>query len=937
MRRAANALPASSYSHAGAVVRLTAKERALLHLLEYVRYADAVEVPPEMTQEGVSRAAWFDVAHFTQYVRPLVKDGSLRERMAHVKGTRTRRKVYNLTESGRMQAIRLRERLRNEPVRVRDASGVRDVPLAKAVEEAHGRLTALEVFRLSQERGVVDLTVPLEAPSAFLEMTTDAPRVATFVGRKAELQMLTADEGPRLVMVLGMAGIGKSSLAAKACEQLRGTRNLFWHRVQPWDTVASLLADLGRFLGAIGRPGLGATLAKGGVDRAAQVLREDLPGTRSFLVFDDAHETRPDAIPFFRLLKEIVAQGVDVRAVVLTRRVLPFYDRRDVSVSRTVQELELVGLALEDILALLPAGGHEAAEVGRRLGGHPLFFDLVRSHPTASRALGDLRRFMEEQIYAELTEAQRTMMKLASLYRVAVPREALFCGPSLTHDVLLSVTERALIRHVGESHFVVHDTIRSFFSGLLTPTERRDLGAFALAQLRDLARACLAGSHAIAAMGSLANALELVSEEDRVELTEAFGDALERIGDLAGALETYGKARGLGPEPETIARLHRKAAAALEDRGDVAAAQGELDAALVALGETFTEERGWVNALQCLVARDTEEFEEASEYGEEALRTFRALGVPRGEARALLELGYVEYFSPDGDAAAAEEHVRSALAIASRLADPAFEAAARIALANVIGYGGRPQEGLEHLAAVEAMPAAMADPRVRRSCLEMKGLVMILLDPVAAEPIVTESMTLARKIRDSTAEAAGNIYLGLISQARLEFDQACSHFEAAARELRAQGFPGLALESQFYATMSDLLRGNLAGLHTTLKWLEEPSMFRAARARYPRSQQLRGLERLLHGDEAGVRAAFDAALRTARMPWVFDSHFLYGVALRVIGRDEESNAHLERARDLAHAYRWKWKLATFDEEARRLAAVFGCSGGSGQAKIGVGS
>src|SRR3972149_1562814 len=115
----------------GTGVRLTAKERILLHLLEHVKDAGAVEVVPEMTQEGISEAAGIDLRHFTQYVRPLVEEGLVRERTAHGKGDRQRRRVYALTEAGRMQAVRLRENLRAERVRVRDGDLTREMAVSE--------------------------------------------------------------------------------------------------------------------------------------------------------------------------------------------------------------------------------------------------------------------------------------------------------------------------------------------------------------------------------------------------------------------------------------------------------------------------------------------------------------------------------------------------------------------------------------------------------------------------------------------------------------------------------------------------------------------------------------------------------------------------------------------------------------------------------------
>src|SRR5207247_8292957 len=113
------------------MLQLAAKERVLLDLLDYVRYADSVEVPPAMAQEGMAEASWFVLPHFSEYVRPLLRNGLLRERMAHVKGVRQRRKVYDLTETGRLAAIQLRDSLKGETVR--DAGGEREATISQVV------------------------------------------------------------------------------------------------------------------------------------------------------------------------------------------------------------------------------------------------------------------------------------------------------------------------------------------------------------------------------------------------------------------------------------------------------------------------------------------------------------------------------------------------------------------------------------------------------------------------------------------------------------------------------------------------------------------------------------------------------------------------------------------------------------------------------------
>src|SRR5207245_5097175 len=125
-----------------------------------------------------------------------------------------------------------------------------------------------------------------------VQMLSNAPRVEWFVGREEELGAVTQLDGPRRVVVRSVAGIGKTTLAARACELLRTKRNLFWHRVRAWDTPKSVLAALGDFLVSLGKPGLRSVLMRGDLAQALQVVREDVRRGRSFLRFDDVHDAR---------------------------------------------------------------------------------------------------------------------------------------------------------------------------------------------------------------------------------------------------------------------------------------------------------------------------------------------------------------------------------------------------------------------------------------------------------------------------------------------------------------------------------------------------------------------------------------------------------------------------------------------------------------------
>lgn len=917
-------------------MRLTAKERILLHLLDHVGHAEALEVPAAMTQDGLAAAAWVDLRHLAQYVRPLVREGQIRERMAHVRGSRQRRKVYDLSDAGRLAAIRLRDRVKSELVSVRETDGVRSVPLGEVSARVGRSVALLDLLRRAQA-GPLDLErLAAPAPAAFVEFISEAPRVDSFVGRDRELGLVASpEERPKVFAVRGVAGIGKSTFAAKACSLLRGRSHLYWHRVRPWDTEVALLAGLGEFLAALGRPGLRSIVARGEASRWAQVFREEIAGTPAVLVYDDLHEGGPDLVPFFRGLKDAVADAPGVRVIALTRRSVPFYDRRDVSLHGLVREIDLGGLGKEDVTALFAEEAPAVADAARGLGGHPLFLQLLRAAPPGAatpEVRRDIRRFIEETIYAELSTEERKMMKVASLYGVPVPRDALLADPSLSHDVLLSLEARALLMAVGSDRYVVHDTIQAFFADALTPSERRDLAPFAVAQLRALADAAFRNRKFLASLDFLSNALRLAaSPAEGLSIREAMGDVYERLGVLPDVLIAYKEALKDARDPTAIARLRRKTAAALAFKGEASAALREVEAGLAVLRGGLDAERGWLDLVRCRVTAQGEEWEEAKEFGELALGTFHALGDVRGKGEARLELGIIEVNAPRGRPQAAQDHLESALGIAERLADPEAVARVRTQLAHLFAYRlGDEARAREHIDAVLRMPEALADARFRRPLLMLEGWVSLELrgDFDAAESHFREAMVLGRRTYDGFIVGFARYGLATTAYFRGRIGEARVDFERCVAELTALGQIGTAAEALWLVAECSLLLGDIPGFRRVVDAFQDPAYARGVESRTVLAFVLKGLDAVLRRDGPSVRMSFEAALRSAEeasspqeWPLVHFAHFFYGISLKVMGDAAEGERHLEMTRAFLSAFGLRTRLSVMPDREARLAEV----------------
>lgn len=899
--------------------------------MDYVKYANAVEVVPEMTQRGIVEAAGIDLRHFKQYVRPMVEEGLVQERTAHVKGSRQRRKTYGLTDAGRMTATRFRDELRSQAVRVRDTDGVREVPVGDLVQKIGRTGTLLSILRQAADAGIVDVEtlVPVR-PKKFVEMVADAPKVEHFVGRREELAAISEEaEAGRIVVVRGVAGIGKTSLAARACDLLRGKRNLFWRAVRPWDTRVSLLASLGDFLAAAGKPGLRAVLQRGNIERAAEVLQEDLRGMRSFLVFDDVHEISAEAQPFFRLLSEVVAHAPDARVLVLSREKPRFYSRRDVILKKLVREFDLAGLAPEEAAAHLAAEPQLVAAIPPSSGflGLPLYLELVRAHgATPSAAIRDLRQFLEEEVYARLSDPERRMMKVATFYRIPIPRVALFIDPESGPDVLLSLVNQSLVQHLPEDRYEVHDTVRAFFAELVSPSELERFGRFAMQQLRSLASDASEDRRFAVCAGYLENALLLdASPADRISLWESLGEANQHRGDVLAALVAYREAGKDAPDSETRARLHRRAAHALLNRGEVKSASAEIEKGFQALGDSGALESGWLELVRCRALYASGQKEEAWTHGQAALEVFEKFADDPGLAHAHFQLADMGRYAAQQDRVALiEGHLQVAAEHVSPKDDPFLLANIHLAWAVALAQQrGDFEEANSHIAAVESIAGAFEDDQVRRRFLDVRGFLRAHAGSLElARADLVELLRLSGRVRDAQGVSEAKYLLSDISRYEGKLGEARSLMAEAAEERMRLG--EAADNAIYWAGMSSLMEGNLREFRRFLSTLRD--------AKTPKSPDwrvyadlLKALDCLIQGDVEKSLAILAEQARTvegiASESWMgrilaskVYSH-LFAV-LDVLGRDAEAEEYL---RLLAVLARHPREVARWESDARRVA------------------
>lgn len=804
-------------SREGPSSSLTVEDWILVHLLRYTRYAGEFEVPWAITQYGIAETVGTGQDHVSRAVRRLVQRGVLTEAKSRVAGVKEKRKVYFLTPEGQLRASELARRAEQMTVRMQDREGERRVPLKEAAAILGPGHSMIEVARALLPDGRLDrdaLGVGRRSEEAEMYQTLPAP--ARFVGRTKELEILRKwlDEG-RMVVILGIPGIGKTALAARVVSDARGGRPVFWYRFHEWDTPRNLLGPMADFFAQQGRRKLKMHLAsKPDIDQneVCYIIQDSVRGLRALMVLDDVHKASDEFLPCLTLFSEMLERTEGLRLILTARNPRPFYDRRDVLVRGMVGELRIEGLDEESSRQLLLARNVDESchkNAYRLTGGHPLALELFTPGTGESGGKGDISKYIEEEIGARLTAPEKKVLRMASVFRYPVPAEALFWDADITYDVLEGLLARSLLRQSPAGMFDIHDFLRDFFYSRMTPRERATMhgeaarffnGADAVRPRLELIHHLLkAGQHAGAAEAMALHGTGLLAagcvEELRMELEELDAKALgpharnditflkgraaDIVGDWDKALQFYGQALEPGEEGRRAEiyyhigwlqqkrNLWKEAAASFRKCLDTSRSRNDATGearAYHGLGRVLWRQGKWGEAARLL---------------RRSIDTARAAKQSALEASAGIELGRV--LASAGEYGAAEKSLRHSLEILEKRGDLSETARAY----NTIGWEiqkpqGRLDEALQTIHKGEELALSQGDMRELAPIYHSLGEVWARKGfSEKAGEYFQKSLELFERQRDEHGAAYNHLGLAIIASGRGLYERAGEEFEKA--------------------------------------------------------------------------------------------------------------------------------------------------------------
>ncbi|MBV7332613.1 tetratricopeptide repeat protein [Chloroflexi bacterium TSY] len=319
-----------------------------------------------------------------------------------------------------------------------------------------------------------------------------------FVGRQTELDYFAHQlHTKHLVVMSGMPGVGKSSLALALAQQTAPRQSIFWHSFQADEGIEALIWRLAGFLAERNQGELwnmlqnaqqpGAQLPP--VQMLFDYLCQLLTGQSLLLCLDDLHHIEADTLTSALVNQLIGRHKTDNVSFIVTTRRLPTF-------TNWAGFRALEGLSLEDTQRLLvqeslPLADGFMYQLHADTEGNAQFLTLaiqaLKQSSDPFQVLDhlaeadDLERYLLNQVNAQSSEEERAVMEAASIYqghpctRHAI--EAIADGIN-GRNALLSLTDRHLVRvQTGDMGRVYqqHPILQAFFYSGLSRRRRQEM------------------------------------------------------------------------------------------------------------------------------------------------------------------------------------------------------------------------------------------------------------------------------------------------------------------------------------------------------------------------------------------------------------------------------------------------------------------------------
>lgn len=420
----------------------TAKEKILVHLLDYYGKSDSYTLPVALTQEGIADKVGLKQNTVSYAVRNLVEEGSISEETRRIKGKKQKRKAYFLNEEAVSRAEDIKDKMENTEIEVELDGEEKKIKIGEVNAYFHLNLPLTEIIRRVEE-GEGFQRKGYEEGRSYKTYLKNLPKPGSEDPSLVEELEDWWDEDEKAATIIGKEGAGKTTVLSQFAERMKSKTNIFYLKLEDWQRKIHLWRFLGRFLKRIGRHRLFSYLEAAEDQNKREIfanLTNDLDSVPSLLLFDDIDKN--DELQ--QLIKDIA--GLE--------------DISSMKILVSSEEKEILGSDEEDrTLHVDPTQGLKSAlketyGIDRNERTEDLLDIVIRNH---------------------VTEGEFWALAFMSVLREPVKKEVLSNVDEVNINTVNNLLKTPLSNLTSEDKVLIHPSVREVVLEMLDEDEIKDL------------------------------------------------------------------------------------------------------------------------------------------------------------------------------------------------------------------------------------------------------------------------------------------------------------------------------------------------------------------------------------------------------------------------------------------------------------------------------
>ncbi|MFH0815285.1 MAG: tetratricopeptide repeat protein [Methanobacteriota archaeon] len=782
---------------------LTKQELILLHLLENQSSKKDYEIPWILTEIGIAGCLKLWVGNVSRYLGALYQKGFVTASKGRPHGGKSRFKYFTLTPSGLERSMNISNSISKVRIELVTPEFTKNVlfndiysylPIKPTMAEI---ASAVVENRLNVSTLMTDRTI---IGTGLYRTNPETPAIERFFGRAEEMRILRewAMSGESAVLeVVGVAGIGKTTMLARATQDWLLHSHVFWYRIREYNEPWNIVHDIAIFLSALGKATVSKAISDFKVDLGVfgYALNEDLCNMPITFIFDDIHRANERVLQAIKVIADISLRQEGVKLATSSTKHVKIVDGKDYPTHHYCK-VKLTGLDQDAAMHLLPSGigrhSEEAEYIFKLTSGHPF---LLQNAPLMLSDDVELSRYINEELIANLSDEEMCILKTLSLIRRPASKSDLIGYLRIDSGALGSLEDRGIVLKRDERSYEIHDLLRQHLAQKLADGAKvklhekigqmyqRELGSvrsseaiyhYTEAGICDKAADILVQyGDDIIALGLASSLveqartlLEMCERPDykAAKLLHRVGDILESSGSWDEALGVYDKAmQHYGGQDEDGAKVMMKISTILIRQNSYAEAQQILEKALKLSSELNATEL--VAEIRCTLGNlfiQQCDYDRALSEFEEGLTFARKSGSHRVEGKSLYGIGRVEQ---------ARGNTAKSIGTKRKAAD-IFEAhgetmeLSKVLTAIGVSYfnADELEKALEYHDKALKLCEKMGNPRLQAcALLNVAGVMIEQNKPNRAERFLVKSLAMSEGLKEKRYIAATCISLAILA------------------------------------------------------------------------------------------------------------------------------------------------------------------------------